>query len=109
MKRLLFIVFTFLFITNLTQGSDVKKIVMAHEYKGTTKLSGTDVGGGKILVDNAYKQHLLMKKAKQWADEHYETGTAMLVNKTVLRSLMISTDLNWISKMVYSYLLFRMI
>jgi hypothetical protein len=82
MKKLLFIILTFLFITNLIQGSDINKTKVSHEYKGVVKLSGTDVGGGKILVDNAFKLHTLYKKAKQWADEHYETGTAMLVNKT---------------------------
>ncbi len=82
MKRLLFIVFAFLFVINFTQGSDVKKTVTTHEYKGVVNLDGILMEKGRTVVDKAYKQNALFKKAKQWADEHYEGGTAMLVNKT---------------------------
>lgn len=68
MKKLIFVVLVLLFAVNFSQA---QKSPITHEYKGVVKLSGTLAPNGLNLVDNAYKQHMLYKKTKEWLNSEY--------------------------------------
>ena len=71
MKKILAFVFLFSLILPATFAQKYQKDSTG--YRGVAVIDASIIGdGGKILVDNAYKQHTLYKKAKQWVSKNYQ-------------------------------------
>jgi hypothetical protein len=54
----------------ILQAQQDKKI-KTFDNQGTAVINQIVLPDGKIVVDNAFKQHTLFKKAKQWIDKNY--------------------------------------
>jgi hypothetical protein len=80
MKKLLTLLFLFSAITVFSaeaeqlqnQSKNTVRNVITHEYKGTVVIDGVKVTNTLTVVDNAFKQHEIYLKAKQWVGENYD-------------------------------------
>jgi hypothetical protein len=68
MKKLLTLVFLSICMGMISQPQAKKAPI---EYKGVAVINKNILADGKIIVANPYKQHMLMKKAKQWIVKNY--------------------------------------
>ena len=59
-----------------------RKPVM-QDYKGVAIIDAGITINGKLLVDNAYKQHTLLKKAEQWLVKNYDKTAILVVENTI--------------------------
>jgi hypothetical protein len=81
MKNLLTLLFLFSLTTVLSaqtkqrSQSNIHNAVI-HEYKGTVMIDGVKVTNTLTLVDNAFKQHQMYLKTKQWVEENYDKAVS---------------------------------
>jgi hypothetical protein len=80
MKKMLLLMSTILIATTI----QAYKSIEGPPYKGIAVIdSGVIVDGGKILIDNAYKQHVLLKKAEQWLLKNYDKNVILIAENTI--------------------------
>jgi hypothetical protein len=79
MKKILLLMSAILFATMV----QARKPVI-QEYKGIAVIdAGITVNGNRTLVDNAYKQHTLLKKANQWLIKNYDKDSILIAGETI--------------------------
>lgn len=80
MKKLLTLVFLSICMGMISQ-PQIKKAPI--EYKGVAVIKKNVLADGKTVVSNGYRQHILMKKAKQWIVKYYVNDTIMVVSENI--------------------------
>lgn len=81
--KLFAIVFLLLLCTG-TISQARTRIEKQYENKGTAIIHKGVVVNDILLMDNAFKQHIILKKANQWLMKKYDSQTIKIVDETIM-------------------------